>query len=205
MQRPRETEAASYDFVIAEAEALKDILPINADSKSRATKGAALAMQARAALYAGSIAKYGATTPQVSLPGGEVGIPASMANGYYTKALTAARAIINGEAGAYALYNKKPDLSENFSSIFYDKANNPEAIFVEDFLVGGGKTHYFTGANQPRFGAEEEEGGRINPSLQFVQSFELLDGTYMPLPNETGGNPIYYDNVDDIFKGRDTR
>ncbi|WP_339709137.1 RagB/SusD family nutrient uptake outer membrane protein [uncultured Kriegella sp.] len=205
LQHPRETEAAIYDFVISEAEAIKDILPMDANIKSRATKGAALAMEARAALYAGSIAKYGPTTPQVTLPGGEVGIPTSMAESYYTKALTAAEAIIDGDAGAYALYTKKPNLSENFSSIFYDKANNPEAIFVDDYKVGGGKTHYFTGANQPRFGAEEEEGGRINPSLQFVQSFELLDGTYAPLPNEAGGEPIYYDNIDDIFQGRDAR
>ena len=205
LQHPRETEAAIYDFVISEADALKDILPADANSKSRATKGAVLAMQSRAALYAASIAKYGTTTPEVSLPGGEVGIPASRSDGYYEKALSAAQSIINGEAGGYALYTKKPNLSENFSSIFYDKANNPEAIFVEDYLVGGGKTHYFTGANQPRFGAEEEEGGRINPSLQFVQSFELTDGTYAPLANEAGGNPVYYDNIGDIFEGRDAR
>ncbi|HCO86521.1 MAG TPA: RagB/SusD family nutrient uptake outer membrane protein, partial [Arenibacter sp.] len=115
------------------------------------------------------------------------------------------QAIISGSAGAYALYNSKPNLSENFEALFYDKANNPEAIFVEDYKVGGGKTHYFTGWNQPRFGAEEEEGGRINPSLQFVQSFELLDGTYAPLANEVGGDPVYYDNIGDIFQGRDAR
>lgn len=205
LQHPRETEAAIYDFVISEADALIAILPSDANVKSRATKGTVLAMQSRAALYAASIAKYGSSTPGVSLPGGEVGIPASLANGYYTKALTAAQSIINGEAGSYALYQNKPNLAENFSSIFYDKANNSEAIFVEDYLVGGGKTHYFTGANQPRFGAEEEEGGRINPSLQFVQSFELLDGTFSPLQNEVGGNPVYYDNIGDIFEGRDAR
>lgn len=205
LQHPRETEAAIYDFVIGEADALKDILPTDVNSKSRATKGAVLAMKARAALYAGSIAKYGTTTPQVSLPGNEVGIPASMADGYYTQALSAAEAIINGDAGAYGLYTKKPNLSENFEALFYDKANNPEAIFVEDYKVGAGKIHYFTGWNQPRYGAEEEEGGRINPSLQLVQSFEMLDGTYAPLENEVGGNPVYYDNIDDIFQNRDAR
>lgn len=204
LQYPRETEAAIYDFVISEAEALKALLPSNANSKSRATKGAALAMQARAALYAGSIAKYGTTTPLVTLPGGEVGIPASRATAYYEKALQAAEALINGEAGAYDLYNKKDDLSENFASLFYDKAN-PEAIFVEDYKVGGGKTHGFTIENQPRSTAEEQEGGNINPSLQFVQSFEKLDGTYAPLANEAGGNPVYYDEIDDIFDDRDAR
>src|SRR5690606_21857981 len=66
--------------------------------------------------------------------------------------------------------------------------------------------HYFTGWNQPRYGAEEEEGGRINPSLNLVESFEKLDNTYAPLPVEDGsGNPIYYSNQADIFEGRDAR
>ncbi|HEV7379542.1 MAG TPA: RagB/SusD family nutrient uptake outer membrane protein, partial [Dyadobacter sp.] len=137
--------------------------------KSRVTKGAVLAMEARAALYAASIAKYGVNTPAVTLPGGEVGIPSNLAAGYYTKALTAAKEVISGGAGAYALYAKKPDLSENFSSIFYDKANNSEVIFVDDFKLKSGKVHGFTIANQPRYGAEEEEGGRLNPSLNFVE------------------------------------
>src|SRR5690606_11331816 len=115
---PRAKESEIYDFIISEAEAIKDILPADAGIKSRATKAAALAMEARAAVYAGSIARYGVNTPQVSLPGGEVGIPASMAQGYYQTALRAAEEIIEGTAGSYSLYQKKPDLSENFASIF---------------------------------------------------------------------------------------
>jgi len=136
LQRPRAKESEIYDFVISEAEAIKNQLPANADTKSRATKAAALAMEARAALYAASIAKYGATTPQVSLPGGEVGIPASMATGYYAKALAAAQEIISGSAGAYKLYQVLPDLSDNFAAIFIDKTSvNQESIFIEDFKV----------------------------------------------------------------------
>ena len=206
LQHPRETEAAIYDFVISEADAILADLPADTNTKSRATKAAALAMKARAALYAGSIAKYGATTPQVSLPGGEVGIEASKADAYYTTALNAAQAIINGDAGSYSLYEKKPDLSENFASLFYDKSNNPEAIFVEDYKLQSGKVHGFTIANQPRFGAEEEEGGRINPSLSLVQSFETLDGQYQPFQIKDGsGNPVFYDNPQAIFAGRDAR
>lgn len=206
LQHARATEAEVYDFVISEAEAIKDILPTNASTKSRATKGAALAMETRAALYAGSIAKYGATTPSVSLPGGEVGIPASKAEAYYQTALSTAQQIINGEAGAYSLYQKKPDLSENFASLFYDKSNNPEAIFVEDFMLQSGKTQGFTIANQPRYGAEEEEGGRINPSLNLVQSFETLEGDCKPLPiKDASGNYIKYEEPEDIFDGRDAR
>jgi len=199
----RSKESEMYDFVISEAEAIIDDLPGKGDP-SRATKAAALAMECRAALYAGSIAKYGASTPQVMLAGGEVGIPQSMANDYYTKALNAAKEIIDG--GEYSLYQKKPDLAENFASIFIDKANNPESIFIEDFKLKSGKVHYFTGWNQPRYGAEEEEGGRLNPSLNLVESFEKLDNTFAPIPITDGsGNPIYYTNQTDPFAGRDAR
>ena len=206
LQHPRETESAIYDFVIQEAQEVKNMLPTDASTKSRATKGAALAMISRAALYAGSIAKYGASTSQVSLPGNEVGIPVSKSDAYYTTSLEAAQEIISGQAGAYSLYNKKPELSDNFASIFYDKSNNPEAIFVEDFMLQSGKVHGFTISNQPRYGAEEEEGGRINPSLNLVQSFETLEGECMPLPNkDNSGDFISYDEIDGIFDGRDAR
>lgn len=68
------------------------------------------------------------------------------------------------------------------------------------------ETHGYTITNQPRFGAEEEEGGALNPSLNLVQSFERLDNTFAPLPTvDDDGNPIYYDNQEDIFANRDAR
>jgi hypothetical protein len=208
LQKPRSKESEIYDFVISEAEAIKADLPADVNTKSRATTAAALAMEARAALYAASIAKYGVTTPQVSLPGDEVGIPASKANDYYTKALTAAQAIITQTAGSYQLYKVLPDLSDNFAAVFLDKSSvNQEAIFIEDFKANGGKTHGFTTNNQP-FSISDEglDAGRLNPSLNLVESFEKLDNTYAPIPTKDGtGDPIYYDNQLDIFAGRDAR
>ena len=206
LQFPRAKESEMYDFIIKEAEELKAILPANSATKARATKGAALAMESRAALSAASIAKYGATTPSVSLSGGEVGIPVSKANAYYTIALRASQEVISGQAGNYALYKKQPgNLSENFAAIFYDKTQNNEVIWVDDYALKF-RRHGFTQVNQPRFGAEEEEGGRINPSLNLVQSFEKLDNTFEPLPtNDSQGNLIYYTKQEDIFAGRDAR
>lgn len=210
LQNPRAKEADVYDFVINELEAIKADLPTDARTKDRATKGTALAVQARAALYAGSIAKYGVNTPSVMLSGGEVGIPAERASGYYTKALAAAKEIINGSAGAYALYNKFPtNKSQNYANLFVDNADkqgNPEIIWMEDYKVRSGKTHGFTIQNQPIFGGEEVEGGRIDPSLNLVESFERLDNTFAPLPiKDAGGNPIYYDDPLQLFAGRDAR
>lgn len=212
VQVARSKESEIYDFVISEAEAIKNQLPADVNEKSRATKAAALAMETRAALYAGSLAKYGATTPTISLPGGEIGIPASMAIGYYTKALAAAQEIISGSAGAYKLYNVLPDKSDNFAAIFLDKSSvNQESILIEDFKAGAGKTHGFTTNDQP-YSISDEGGdaGRLNPSLNFVESFEKLDNTYAPLPTSDGtGNPIYYtynaDSLFELFAGRDAR
>lgn len=203
LQYPRAKESEIYDFVISEMEAIKSDLPDAPGTKSRVTKAAALALESRAALYAGSIAKYGSSkTPEVSLPGGEVGIPADKAQGYYQVALRAAQEIING--GGYSLYKKKPDLSENFASLFLDKANNPEVIFVDDYKLKS-KMHPFTVDNQPTSMTEESFGGAVNPSLNLVQEFELLDNTYAPIANVSGGNYILYDRPMDIFAGRDAR
>lgn len=208
LQVPRSKESEAYDFVISEAEAIKNNLPADVNQKSRASKGAALAMEARAALYAGSIAKYGSRTPQVTLPGGEIGIPAGMATGYYQKALAAAEEIIKGQAGAYQLYKVLPDLSDNFAAVFLDKSSvNQESIFIEDFKVNTAKVHGFTTSNQP-FSISDEglDAGRLNPSLNLVEAFQKLDNTYAPIATKDAqGNPIYYTNQLDAFAGRDAR
>ena len=206
LQVPRSTEAEVYDFVIQEATELATLLPVDSEGKSRASAGAALAMKAQAAVYAGSLAKYNSVTPSVTLEGGVIGIPADRADDYYTTALEAARRIINGEVGSYSLYAKDPNnLSENFAAIFYDDNANPEVIYQEEYLIKF-KTHGYTISNQPRFGAEEEEGGAMNPSLNLVQSFERLDNTFAPIPTvDEAGNRILYENQEDIFAGRDAR
>jgi starch-binding outer membrane protein, SusD/RagB family len=202
LRHPRAKEHEVYDFVIQELEEIKDILPSGTSNKSQASKGAALAMQARAALYAGSIARYGTSTPTVSLAGGEVGIPADKATAYYQKALAAAEEVMTL---GYALYQKKPDPAQNFADLFTDKANT-EAIWVEDYKLKSGKTQPWTLDNQPRYQSEEQQGGRVNPSLNLVQEFEMLDNTFAPLPvNDASGNPIHYSNPTQLFAGRDPR
>ncbi|MFT4024883.1 MAG: RagB/SusD family nutrient uptake outer membrane protein, partial [Flavihumibacter sp.] len=207
LQHPRAKESEVYDFVISEAEAIKNDLPANLTDKSRATKAAALAMESRAALYAGSIAKYGASTPAVKLPGGEVGIPAEMAQGYYTIALRAANEIISKAAGNVSLYQALPNLEDNFAAIFLDKTSvNQEAIFIEDFKAFSGKTHAYTTNNQPYSRSDEGgDAGRLNPSLNLVEQFELLNGTYAPLNIGSSASRTAYEKQEDLFAGRDAR
>lgn len=204
LEHPRAKEHEVYDFILAELDAIENDLPNDVAIKGRATRGLILAMKSRVALYAASIAKYGANTPNVILPGGEVGIPSSMAQAYYQKSLTAAETLIN--SGTYSLYQKKENLSENFASLFIDKSNNTEVIFVKDFKLQSGKVQPFTLQNQPWSGAEDLEGGRLNPSLNLVQSFEKLDNTFETFQTQTAqGDFIFYDGPNDIFAGRDAR
>ncbi|MDP4227106.1 MAG: RagB/SusD family nutrient uptake outer membrane protein [Bacteroidota bacterium] len=208
LRHPRAKESEIYDFVLAELDTVKNELPNDPSIKARATKAAALAVQARAALYAASIAKYGAAYPELFSTKGETGIPANRADGYYKKALAAAQEIITD--GKYSLYKKKPDLSENFAAVFYDQDNNPEAILAREYKLKSGKIVGWTLVNQPWSGAEDLEGGRVNPSLNLVQSFEKLDNTFAPLAVNTGTTKankqfVYYDHIGDVFAGRDAR
>ena len=205
LQSPRAKESEIYDFVISEMDTVKKYVPASPISKTRVTVGLALATKTRAALYAGSIAKHGAETPQVTLPGGEVGIPASKAAAYYTTALQAAQELI--ATGSYSLYKKNSDnLTQNFISLFIDKGSNPEVIFAKDYKLQSGRVQPWTLWSQPRSNAEEQQGGRLNPSLNLVQSFELLDNTFAPLPTNTaGGDYIYYNDPLDLFANRDPR
>jgi len=204
LRKARSKEVEVYDFIIKELDEIKADLPKSSVIKSRATQGLILAMKSRVCLYAASIAKYGATTPTVTLPNGEVGISAGLAAGYYQKALTAAEELIN--SGDYSLYRKKENLSENFSNLFIDKGNNPEAIFVRDFKLKSGKVEGWTLVNQPWSQAEDLEGGRLNPSLNLVQSFEKLDNTYETYAtNKANGDYIFFSNPKDLFANRDAR
>ncbi|QGY47572.1 RagB/SusD family nutrient uptake outer membrane protein [Maribellus comscasis] len=206
LQYARAKEYEVYDFIISEMDAIKGDLPVDITRRGRATNGAAIALKSRAALYAGSIARYGANTPSVSLSGNEVGIPASMAEGYYEKALAASKELIT--AGDYALYTKLlgTDPSDNFAKVFLDESNNPEIIFAEEYKAAAGKDNGWVVRNQPWSLSEEVEGGDLNPSLNLVQSFEKLDNTFEKFQTtDADGNYIYYDNITDIFANRDAR
>ena len=202
--RKRNTEAEIYDFVIAEMDTINSWLPNDPGEKSRASQGAALALQCRTALYAGSIAKYSSSTPVVTLPGGVVSIDASKATAYYQKALAAAKAITG-----YSLYKAKGITSDNFANIFLDKSSsNQEVIFVRDYKLKSGVIHGFTIDNQPMSGSEEgSTGGRLNPSLNLAMAFEKLDNKYAAFETNdpATGDYIYYDKPEDIFANRDLR
>lgn len=214
LQVARSREEEVYDFIGSEIDAIKDKMG-NAGNVRRANKYAALALKSRAMLYAGSLAKYNNESGfiNVTLPGGEVGIPASRAADYYQQSLNAANEILNG--GPYSLYKSNPNTGENFYEALTKKTGNAEIILANDFNKAQGRRHNFTFTCIARSLREESgnSGSDISPSLNLVESFEYLDGTSGELKGVgTGSNTaagqanwIFYDNPQDIFANKDGR
>jgi starch-binding outer membrane protein, SusD/RagB family len=211
LQFPRAKEHEVYDFVASECdaiiEALGNIAPNGTASVSRANKFTALALKSRAMLYAGSLAKYNNLMGvPITTPGQEVGIPASKANEYYTKALEAAQLIIT--TGNYALYKGNPNLGENFYEAVTKKIGNKEVIFVWDYLSAKNKRHAFSYDNIARNIREDNLASScITPSLNLVEKYEYTNGTPGDLKLKLPDNSdfIYYNNLQDIFAGKDAR
>ena len=169
---PRDSEQKIYDFIISEMDAIVNDLPesYSAVDFGRPTKYAALALQSRAALYAGSIAKYG--TLQLN---GLLGIPANLSTSYFQKAYDASKAVVAG--GKHDLYKADADKVKNFKNIFLVKRNT-EGIFVVQHNAG------VLGSANPwgwDFGQSPKphpwNNGNINsPYLEMVEEFEYTDG-----------------------------
>ena len=208
LRKPRNKEHEVYDFIASEMDAIKTALgATNATSISRANRYIAMALKSRAMLYAGSLAKYNnlRATP-ITTPGGEVGIPASMAQGYYEKALAAAEEVIN--SGVYSLKTNSANPGLAFYQATTVKAGNKEVIFVKDYLTAKDKRHNFTYDNIVR-GVREDNlsSSQVVPSVSLVEAFDYLDGSAGALKTRTadGSDYIYYDKPEDIFANKDAR
>ena len=209
MQYPRSTEAEMYDYIISECQAIAGMMSTNKQTNSaRANKWAAKMLEARAALYAGSIANYNnkMTTP-IKTDGGEVGIPADKAEGYYKIALAAAEDVIQNSP--YELQDKRPDdKGLNFYQAVSVKENNTEVIWARDYKYPG-QTHGFTTSNAPKSHAEDIDNSWLGVVLNLVEQFEEIDtdtpGEGSKIETMENGSYKFYDSADAPFKNRDPR
>ncbi|MCD8177886.1 MAG: RagB/SusD family nutrient uptake outer membrane protein [Tannerellaceae bacterium] len=208
MQIPRATEAATYDYIIKECnEAAKDLPGDKTINAGRVNKWAAKMLEARAALYAASLAKY--TTAEyndITLASGAVGIPSEKADNYYKIALAAADSVIL--YSPYKLQDKKENKSTNFYEAVTIKQENDEVIWARDYKYPG-QTHGFTRDNIPFILKRENSAGNLSVLLNLVEEFEPLTtstpGQKHPFNIGTRENPVFYDTPDGPFEGRDYR
>lgn len=204
MRLPRATEKAMYDYIISEFEWSARHLPEGKRiNNSRANKWTALALKARAAITAASLAKYNnLVTPEITTPGGEVGIPADAAAGFYETARAAAEEIITDSP--YSLYQKYPDKTQNFYNLFIDKNDNPEVMWVRDFK-GKDCVQYWAAGTCPTVTAFGSTN-RCMPLLNLVEAYEYLDNRDGSLKiADAKGNYIFYDDPSELFDNKDPR
>lgn len=209
LQRPRATEAEMYDYIISECKAIYDMLPAEKQTNSaRANKWAAKMLEARAAVYAASIANYNnkMVTP-IQTSGGEVGIPADKAAGYYQIALAAAEDVIKNSP--YTLQDRKPDNKGlNFYEAVCVKDNNTEVIWARDYKYPG-QTHGFTNNNAPKSHAEDIDNSYLGAVLNLVEEYEFVNtstpGQKSLVQTMENGTYKFYESADAPFKDRDPR
>ncbi len=227
LARPRNKEAEVYDYIISELDDIANDLDLaGAGVRTRANKGAALALKCRTALYAGSLAyNYDKNVAKnLNLPSGATGIPKDRANDYFQKCIDAYQALKG--TGKFSLKKIAPDptdyaakLATNYASIFLGVAGNPEIIFCRAY-DGSNFQNNYTFLNVPvKFATDSKAGACLNPSFNQVSAYEKLSTREMDPINpykgavqvETMADGIsdysynVYNNPEDIFADRDPR
>lgn len=218
LAKPRDKESRIYDFIADEIDQSLEGFS-NAASKTRATKGAALALKCRAMLYAGTLAyNYNkSASKNLNLASGATGIDANLATGYLEKCLDAVAEL---EQLGYSLYRKETDYAKNYAALFTSAAeSNPEVIFCKAY-DGTNVKNNFTKYHIPRTQAvADKSGAQANPVLNLVNDYELVathenreidayageEEIESMSATTSAHNYRVYDRIDDIFAGRDPR
>lgn len=196
---PRSKEEEVYEFIKTEIDDIVKDLPAtwNHSVRFKATKYAAYALKSRAMLYAGSIATYGTVQKD-----GLVGIPMQRRAYFFNESLKASEEIIN--SGKFKLYDQKLDKSLNYQELFLDKTMHDELIFSIAYSSPN-KGHSWDYYNAP-YSFKVNYGSATNPTLQFVDEYENVDGSdgRLVFEDETG-QPILYNTPYEAFKDKDPR
>lgn len=126
---PRASQVEIIDFILADLEDAASKLPqqsgLAGDEIGRVTKGAALSLKARVALYQGTWAKYH-----------NQGDPAS----YLNEAISAAEAVVG--SGEYELYTEKGDASYKY--LFILEGDDSKEVILARRYYTGRATHNWT-------------------------------------------------------------
>jgi hypothetical protein len=199
----RSSQKDCYDFMLSDLDYAIANMPAKSDA-GRANKYVAAAFKSRVALFAGSIARYGAKYNFTGADGVMLcGIPADQANSYFKQAWDAAKIV---ETGGYTLYQGDANLETNFANIFANADKSSESIFIRQYDFTNYVHSYDAIYSPPRM--TSTYGNRFNPTLDWV---ELFDG--LPIDQSTGhikttddlGHYIVYNSPTALFANAEPR
>jgi len=206
LQVPRNKEEDVYNFIASDLDSafalMKD--PGASATPGIANKYAALAYKSRAMLYAGTIAKYGATN-FVDGPArqqGFAGIPAGDAAKFFQAAYDAAKLV----EGHFSLYTGGyPDKVQNYVDVFL-KPNN-ESIFLRQYSLSdpnrnndNAGPHSWDATMTCRI-MTADGLSRAYPTLDLVERFGSLDSRIV----DGSGAPVRFGSRADLMQGLEPR
>lgn len=182
----RSTLAATKDFILADISRAISHLPSFASmEQGRATPAAAAALKSRILLFCSGTLTNGGFT--IADPSNIVTFPAGSQTALLTAARDAAKAVMDGTYGNFALVGSTADpvmpltaaqvkaYSEVYQGIFIQKGKwNSETIWAIQYPLTGGNIN---NANIWFGPCGYHNWGNNNPTEPAVRSFEMADGT----------------------------
>ena len=204
---PRNKEEDVYNFIGDDFDSAYNLMwdpasPGHSLVQGAANKYAAEAYKSRAMLYAGTIAKYGATNyvDGAARASGFAGIPAGDAGQFFQAAYDAAKLV----EGHFSLYTGGyPDKTQNYVDLFLKP--NPEWIFVRQYVQSdpdqngdNAGPHSWDATMTCRI-MTADGLSRAYPTLDFVERFGQLNVT------NPDGTPTRFTNRADLMTGLEPR
>jgi len=176
----RNTFAETVDFIVEDLDKAIALLPIDGD-KTRATKGAAMALKARTLLYAASdqANRTSEWAPGYSNPE-LIGYTDSNRQERWRKALEANKAVI--DLGIYHLVGEEgfatpEEARDNYINMFLTNSNSEDIMLVYyDYINYGGDWQCPAVGKFNTPNGYHGWGGN-SPIEQLVEDFEMADGT----------------------------
>ncbi|UGU15444.1 RagB/SusD family nutrient uptake outer membrane protein [Sinomicrobium kalidii] len=177
----RAPQSEVEDFILTELESIAESLPeqseLTSDELGRVTRGAALALRARVALFAGTWAKYHEHRSDYT--------------GLLDIAINSANRVI--QSGEYSLYEGAGE--ESYRKLFIDDGDDsPEGILDNRYELNV-RTH--------STGSSVYWGWRGSPTRKLADMY-LSKSTGLPIEDPDSGF-MGYDRIADEFEGRDPR
>lgn len=198
VQLPRSTFDQCITYIVSECDAVKEDLrvdPVDIANLGRVTKGAALALKARALLYAAS-PLYNHTANDSGLPSGsDAQLKAAGYNDFdanrWKLAADAARDIIT-----YGKFS----LAVGYNNVFLQQLSN-EIIFARN---ANSNTSVENTNGPVGFSGNVQGNGRTSPTQEFVDAFLTINGKPISEDVVSATNPSGYD-ANNPYNNRDPR
>ena len=232
---PRKTEKETWDWVLEQFQLAADMLPETQDQEMRANKYAALAMKARAALWAASESKYWDRAPlnpaYIARQKELTYMKAEYADEYYKQAVSAAEAVIN--SGLYSLVGENPGsigvAKQNLIALFqqyypqegilgrsYNTGSTSSSNGNQSWACNQVITGYQVGtysvtlnlADEYDYYTDEDTRAHKKGTIQTLVSGDetaYFTEPAMQMNSSLVANYKHYDSVDEPFKLKDAR